>query len=195
MNDSMEAVMKTLGFKRSLLPLLLSCTLGLLLLITACNLQAASGGQTAIPQVDQIVQQTFAAMTRAAGGPVTDPSMQETRIAFAVEQTVAAMPSSTPQFTPTLTVTPTPGIVRVTVSMETNCRTGPGPAYETLGILRVGQTAEVVGRNFINDTWIIKLPSNPAITCWVWGGYSTVSGNWEALPIIKTPPTPTPTKY
>ncbi len=157
--------------------------LAALLLLSACSLQSTSGlpaGQ-ANDLVNQIVTQTFAALTQAAGE------------AAQVTATIPAQESSTLEFTPTVTLTPTPGIVQVSVSRETNCRTGPGPVYEALGILRVGQTAEVVGRNFINDNWIIKLSSNPAIVCWVWGQYATVSGNWEALPIIKTPPTPTPT--
>jgi len=54
--------------------------------------------------------------------------------------------------------TPTPGAPHVSVSVETNCRSGPGSAYAILGILKVGETAEVVGRSVFNDNWIIKLP-------------------------------------
>jgi hypothetical protein len=79
------------------------------------------------------------------------------------------------------------------VSVETNCRSGPGTAYGALGALLVGQSAEVVGRSASSDSWIIKLPSNPAITCWLWGQYATVTGNTGNLPIITPPPTPTPT--
>lgn len=168
-------------------------TVAALLILSACNFStgAGSAGEPG-DLVKQIVQQTFAAMTQAAGLPADDPARQ-TQEAQAAAQTETSVAFNAPVFTPTTTPTPTPGIVQVSVSRETNCRSGPGPAYEVYGILRVGQTAEVVGRNFVNDTWIIKLPSNPAITCWVWGQYASVTGNWESLPIIKTPPTPTPT--
>ncbi len=99
----------------------------------------------------------------------------------------------TPSLTPTPTFTLTPEVPMVSVSVQTNCRSGPGPAYDILGILNVGQTAEVVGRSVYNDNWIIKLPSNPAVTCWLWGQYATVTGNTGALPVFNPPPTPTPT--
>jgi len=80
----------------------------------------------------------------------------------------------------------------VSVSVNTYCRSGPGPTYDILGIVNVGQNAQVVGRNASSDTWVIKLPSNPAITCWLWGQYATVVGNTAGLPVITPPPTPTP---
>jgi hypothetical protein len=80
----------------------------------------------------------------------------------------------------------------VSVSVQTNCRSGPGTVYDSLGFLDVGQTAEVVGRSTSSDNWIIKLPSNPAITCWLWGQYATVVGNTSGLTVYTPPPTPTP---
>jgi hypothetical protein len=80
----------------------------------------------------------------------------------------------------------------VSVSVNTNCRVGPGTVYEILGYLNVGQTAEVVGRSASSDFWIIKPPSNLAITCWVTNQYATVVGNTAGLPVINPPPTPTP---
>jgi len=164
----------------------------LLIALTACNMVFAvpSDGSTGeLPTMDpqiqivQVVTQTFDA---------------QTQIARAVEQTMAARvtdaptetPSPTFTFTPTLTLTPE--IPMVTVSLETNCRSGPGPAYDILGVLFVGQSAEVVGRSIYDDNWIIKLPSNPAITCWLWGYYATVVGDTSGLPALTPPPTPTP---
>ncbi len=80
----------------------------------------------------------------------------------------------------------------VSVSVDTNCRTGPGTVYPALGVLTVGQTAEVVGRSASSDNWIIKLPSNPAVTCWLWGNYATVTGDTSGLTVYTPPPTPTP---
>jgi len=97
-----------------------------------------------------------------------------------------------PSLTPSPSFTFTPSIVTVSVSGNTNCRTGPGTVYDLLDSLLVGQTAEVVGRDAEGQNWVIKMPSNPARTCWLWGRYASLSGNWEALPIIEPPPTPTP---
>jgi hypothetical protein len=122
----------------------------------------------------------------------------QTALAFSVNSTLQALATftpvntSTPSLTPTATFTVTPTVPMVSVSVQTNCRSGPGTAYDKIGIVNVGQTAEVVGRSMYNDYWIIKLPSNPAITCWLWGQYATVVGNISGLPSINPPPTPTP---
>lgn len=104
----------------------------------------------------------------------------------------ALQPIETSSQTPSITSSLTPELPLVTVSVATNCRTGPGEPYDIIGALPVGIPAEVVGRNASGDTWIIKLPSNPSITCWLWGHYATVTGDTSHLPIVEPPPTPTP---
>jgi hypothetical protein len=134
-------------------------------------------------QVARVVVSTLAAYTVQAVG------MTATR---------AAMPTSTPDFTftpsltPTATLTPTPSVPMVRVSATSNCRTGPTTAYNQLGVFHVGETAQVVGRSIYSDTWIVQLPSNPAITCWLWAGNATVVGDTSKLPVIPLPSTPTP---
>ncbi len=113
-----------------------------------------------------------------------DQAVAETMTAIAGVPSVGL--DVTPTFTPSLEG------VTVSVSVDTNCRTGPGTAYDILGALLVGQTADVVGRSANSDNWIIQLPSNPAIICWVWGQYATAVGDTSQLPIFDTPPTPTP---
>jgi hypothetical protein len=129
---------------------------------------------------------------------IASAAAAQTVLANAVASTLASMATNTPEFTltPSLTPTPTftftPTVPLVSVSSNTYCRSGPGAPYDILGILNVGETAEVVGRNAEGDTWIIKLPSNTAIICWLWGQYATVTGNTAGL-IVSTPPaTPTP---
>jgi hypothetical protein len=151
-----------------------------LVLLTACNLPGASN----------------------ISGPTLDPAAataaQETQVAGAVASALAAGVTDTLSFTltasetPSLTPTFTLEIPRVSVSVDTNCRSGPGTVYDSLGALTVGQTAEVVGKSANADNWIIRLPSNPAITCWLWAQYATVTGDTSNLPIIQPPPTPTP---
>ncbi len=115
------------------------------------------------------------------------PSTATVDIQMQVAGTVAV---STMAVTPTLTFTITPTSPMVSVSVQTNCRSGPGTAYDVLGIFNVGETAEVVGRSASSDNWIIKLPSNPAVTCWLWGQYATVAGNTAGLTVYAPPPPP-----
>jgi uncharacterized protein YgiM (DUF1202 family) len=78
------------------------------------------------------------------------------------------------------------------VSVDTNCRSGPGKAYDILTILRIGKTAEVVARNYNSSYWVINNPLGSG-QCWVWGYYADVTGPAASLPVWDNPPTPTPT--
>jgi uncharacterized protein YgiM (DUF1202 family) len=80
----------------------------------------------------------------------------------------------------------------VTVSVNTNCRTGPGVIYDLVGGLLVGEEAVVVGKFTLTNYWIINNPDSSG-TCWLWGQYATVTGNTAGLPEYAQPPTPTPT--
>jgi len=99
-------------------------------------------------------------------------------------------PSAIP-FTPTAASSPTPAVPMISVSEDTNCRTGPGKVYDYVGALMVGEKAEVVGKNTPSNYWIIKNPDRSG-TCWLWGYYATVVGNTANLQEYVPPPTPTP---
>ncbi len=98
-----------------------------------------------------------------------------------------------PSLTPSATVTPTAtqGKPTVSVSVDTNCRTGPGKVYDWIGGLLVGEKAEVVGRSTDGQYWVIKNPDQSG-ECWLWGNYATVTGSTTDLPRYTPPPTPTP---
>jgi uncharacterized protein YgiM (DUF1202 family) len=158
---------------------------------SACSLPVGTGGliltnPTATVPLDTQVAQLVAA-TEAA----------QTAIAYSSASTLTALSTETPQatftpsLTPTLTFTLTPKAPMVSVSVDTNCRRGPGDSYSISGVLAVGQTAEVVGQSPANNNWIIKLTS-AGPTCWIWAQYATVTGNTSGLPIVTPPPTPTP---
>lgn len=160
--------------KKVILPL----TIAALLFLSACNL--ARGGT---PEEEVISGDTAAE--------------QQTAVALAVQQTQIALTMQAPQpviptETPSITLSPTASVPMVTVSVETNCRTGPGAPFDIIAVLPIGSPAEVIGRNSSGNTWIIRLPSNPGVTCWLWGQYATVTGNTTGLPIYADPPTPTP---
>lgn len=125
------------------------------------------------------------------------PDLALTLTALSEPQEAAPTPeipvdTATPEFTPLPGDTPTPSVPTVSVSTNTNCRTGPSTQYDLVGGLNVGQTAEVVGKSTSTGYWIIRTPGGG--TCWLWGNYATVSGNVAGLPEYQIPPTPTPTK-
>jgi hypothetical protein len=104
--------------------------------------------------------------------------------------TITVTPS--PTLTPTNTLTPTPEIPIISVSVNTNCRDGPGKVYDYLGALLVTQTAEVFAKDPSGEYWYIRNPNNTEGYCWVWGQYASINGNTNPLPVYTPPPTPTP---
>jgi len=150
---------------------LLSLSVLLIISLTACNLPSGQGTPT--PDL---------ALTVTAQALLLQPSAFTSTPEF----TSTPGPSSTPEFTPT------PTVPQVTVSTNTNCRTGPGTQYDLIGGLLVGETAIVVGKNTSTGYWIINNPGKSG-TCWLWGQYATVSGNTAGLTEYAVPPTPTPT--
>jgi hypothetical protein len=94
---------------------------------------------------------------------------------------------------PTVTLTPTLGAPMVSVSVDTNCRFGPGNVYEYEGALLVGEQARVTGKLADESYWYIENPDPPPPHCWIWGMYAQISGDTSGLPILTPPPTPTET--
>ena len=129
---------------------------------------------------------------------------EQTVVARAVAATLTALPTntllptstvppgSTASLAPTDTLSPTASVPMVSVSLTTNCRKGPTTAYDVLGVLNVGESAQVVGRSLFTDTMIIQLPSRPGLTCWLWAQNASVTGDMASLPLIPVPSTPTP---
>jgi len=94
---------------------------------------------------------------------------------------------------PTVTLTPTLGAPIVSVSVDTNCRFGPGNVYEYEGALLVGEEAPVVGKLADESYWYIENPDAPPPQCWIWGMYAALTGDQSGIPILTPPPTPTAT--
>lgn len=149
----------------------------LIIVLSACNLP--SGGDNA-------------GNSNSTEAPINDLALTVTAQALLLNQ-VTNTPefTATPQFTATPEFTATPSVPQVSVTTNTNCRTGPGVVYDLLGGLNIGQTAEVVGKSSSTGYWIIKLPGSNTI-CWLFPQHATVSGNTSNLPEYPVPATPTP---
>lgn len=175
----------------------LSLAAACLVLLAACT----PSQEISEEQVALAVAQTQVAMTQTAlaavgsGEELPDVKTEAPPPGSIPTATLTLVPSltltPTVTFTPTITLTPTLEKPMVSVSVNTNCRTGPGKIYAINGALLVNEEAEVVGKSPDGEYWIIKNPDR-AGECWLWGYYATVKGPTDALPVITPPPTPTP---
>jgi uncharacterized protein YgiM (DUF1202 family) len=98
---------------------------------------------------------------------------------------------SPPTPTPQAGQTPTPSAVTLRVSVPTNCRVGPGRAFDIVSVLHTGKSVNVIARHATADFWVIENPGGSG-NCWVWGEYATFTGSPASLPVWDPPPTPTP---
>jgi hypothetical protein len=126
--------------------------------------------------------------------PTLPPTLTETPTLPPTLTFTPITPTLTPTQTliPTLPYTTTPLTVQVTVTVPTNCRTGPGILYTRVGALLVGEVAQVIARNAAGTYWYIRNPDRPPEYCWLWGQYAIVTGNIGTLPIYTPLPSPTP---
>lgn len=134
----------------------------LILAIMACNIGVPAPGQ----KVDLNEAMTLVAQT----------------IQAATQQAAAGIPTNT---VPPPVVAPT-----VTVSSDTNCRTGPNINYSLVMLYQTGMTAEVIAKYTASNYWIIKYPGGGGNSCWLWGQYATVVGDTAGLPEAVPPPLP-----
>lgn len=167
----------------------------ILLIVTGCGLFSGQQDIHSEDSVSTSVAETLAVMSAAntiAAQTLAVPEETEQAL-ITEEQTAPLPPTETPTEPPTATIafTATPSVPMVQVSVDTNCRTGPGIIYDWISVLLVGQEAEVIARNADGSYWVIQNPGG-AGTCWLWGNYAAVQGPTASLPVWDSPPTPTP---
>ncbi len=127
---------------------------------------------------------------------LTPPTLQDTPTPIPSSTFTLEPPTLTPTPTliPTLPFTPTAETPFISVTVDTNCRSGPGKVYDVVGALLVGEFAEVLARDPSNNYWLILNPDgNDPEFCWVWGKYATLTGPAMLAPVFTPPPTPTAT--
>jgi hypothetical protein len=155
----------------------------------ACDFPGATSDLEPAGQDHQSIVATRVAKTAAAGGVAVIP--EEDAVVQPPTATSTLMLTPTITLTPTVTLTPTPSVPMVSVSVNTNCRYGPGMVYEYLGGLLVGETAVIHGRNQYGNFWYIENPDEPGGYCWISAAYAQVSGDTSQVPVLTPPPTPT----
>ena len=162
-----------------------------LLATSFLTISACAAGVDDLSQIGTVVAGTMQAEAELAG--TVSVQVEQTLSALATELSTP-VPSETPTTTPipTETLTPTPDVVTISVSANTNCRTGPGSAYEYRGTLLVGLTVEAIAISSAPNYWYIANLNRPGEFCWLWGGYATVEGDTSVLPAYTPLPVPTP---
>ena len=158
--------------------------------LAACSAPGASEAEIAA-RVDAAIQQTIDAMDTAAPPTATQPAAllpPNASDTVAPTDTAASAPTSAP----TSATTEPPSAPVVSVSLTTNCRTGPGEAYPFVLYFEPGQSARVIGRSSVDNYWYIAHPAAADGHCWLWGQYATVQGNAGNLPVLTPPPPPAP---
>lgn len=151
------------------------------LVLQACNLQLVEGAES--EGIILTMTANALILEQAALAGQTEPPAQE-QIVIVVTATGEA---GVEQVIPAPLLPPATGDVTVTVSVATNCRTGPGQNFASVYGMPVGQVAKVVAKNSYSGYWIIEIPGQNGQTCWLWGKYATISGDTASLKDVVTP--------
>jgi uncharacterized protein YgiM (DUF1202 family) len=161
----------------------------LITVITTIMLTSCSFGAPAAPTVDPIVAALEAtiAVQNAASTMMAEQAMK-TQEAIPVTGATTEVPT----VEPTATTAPTEvQAVRVTATTNANCRLGPYSNFAVAGVLKMGESADVIGQNTVNGQWW-KVKLSSGVECWIFGNLVTVSGDTSTVAMLVSPATPTP---
>jgi hypothetical protein len=157
----------------------------------SCNLFTL-GAATSVPATSAVSVDTAVAQTVAAQSAASTATAQAVPTE-AVPPTATSLPTATsiPTDTaiPTETVTATPSGPMIHSTIDTNCRSGPGPGYEAVSFLLVKTgSVPLLGKSDSGGWWYIQDPRNSRSACWVWNQSTVAEGNVATLPIKAAPP-------
>jgi hypothetical protein len=167
-------------------PFLFILLILMLVAVQACNMNKSTPTPSSAENDALLAaRQTVAAisLTQTGSAPIFSPTASLTFTPTLI---------STPAFTPTPVYTATPTFPYVTLSVGTNCRSGPDKVFPLIDTFLPGQTIEVLGTNPSGEYWYVRSPNNKNVLCWMWGYYAS-GGNLNNLFILTSPPSPTPT--
>ncbi len=155
-------------------------TLGLVLILSACNLPLAGMGEP--PVAPEVLAQTAVAATMSA-------IQAETAAA------PTAVPPQEPTATPTVafTFTPFPTPQDPLVVKDALCWLGPGSVYEVSSSVKTGIRVKLLGRGSVGAWWIIDNPRYHE-PCWLQADVLQFDAGYDLtdLKVFTPPPTPTP---
>jgi hypothetical protein len=154
----------------------------------AAYLFSCSAHVEAFQQFEPIFAQAIAALQIKGPTAPTLPPAATLR----PEPTPPQPPTRPP--TPTVAATAQP-VARfpwtaVVMAEALNLRSGPGSAYDKVGLLLKGQEIEVLARTADGDWAAVIAPDGAE--GWVAAKYLDLDGNWESIPVKEPPAAPAP---
>jgi hypothetical protein len=192
---------------RQIKAIFLVIMIGIALMIASCGPQSPAMDEAAfLAAVDTAVAATDSA--QAAESQLTQDAMivfthTPTNEPPATNTAIPDSPTPQPIFTETPTTQEAPALddaaatpkftlrgPAVQVSVDTNCRSGPGKSYAYMGALVVGDEASIYGLDPSGSWYYINNPDKEDEFCWIWGYYAQTSGNTAPLPVYTPGPTP-----
>jgi len=78
----------------------------------------------------------------------------------------------------------------LSVSVNTNCRSGPGLKYPITGSIAVGGSSQVVATAPKPEPYVIIRNPSGGADCWAWLEHATITGDTSSLPILPVPDPP-----
>jgi uncharacterized protein YraI len=99
-------------------------------------------------------------------------------------------PAATAATTATVAVTATVNATLATVVTGANVRSGPGVAYPSIGSLKVGDTAPLVGRDVSAGWLVISFKAAAQGQGWISSQLVSFSGDAHSLPVVAAPSPP-----
>jgi len=185
---------KLLILSLCLLILMMACTCGLLPDKNKPALEINNDGSVEV-NATGAAQSEFALQTQIAGIEATKQSLNYSVAATAealrptadLSDPNAQQATATPINPSAFQTPPAPGATTLSVSIDTNCREGPGIGYQAVDSVLAGQNVEVLGVDASGAYYIVR--SSNGVICWVWSNYATVQGDVNSLALM-TPPAP-----
>lgn len=158
----------------------------LIILIAAVGLQACAPADVAG------LVATGIAGTQQAGSLLTEAAVANQPAATNTPEAAAPTPEPTAEASQVVNVPPAASSsgAMVTVSRDTNCRSGPGSQYTWRGVFRAGQQTEVL-KVYTGGHYVVVVDPSGEGECWLWLGYASPT-SFEAynLPEAVKPPLP-----
>ena len=74
-------------------------------------------------------------------------------------------------------------VASLTAKTKINIRGGPSTEYEVLGLLELGQKAEVIGVSSDRQWWAIRIPGRESVQGWV-AASLVETENVENVPVL-----------
>lgn len=119
--------------------------------------------------------------------PAGLPSSQDQAATGVAATLTAAAPASaqTPFASPAPAFTPVPsataGKPLLTITGDSNCRTGPAASFTVVTSFSAGTELSILAKNTPSNYWLVAIPTSTD-TCWVSGENAKTSGDLAAIP-------------